>query len=808
MLTAVLLLASRGPAMAQAPHTAATQAAARRLPASPFTGSVDVGGIFTATDGDDARYERYRDAATALYSSLKPSTSGARSSRFDANASHIGYRDQQYNADVPGPKVSAGFQWVSQPLNYSYLTRTPYVTNGSTLTLDDSAQRAVQGPTNAANDGDAPSACPCAPGAPPAACSTPALAAQAKANRSIYNTLAPTFDLRPQRDTAAVGLTYAATTGHRRRCAASVGRSGTGSSRGARRSPSTTPSRCRCRSISGPTTSSSAPPGRTTESMFRLGWDGSWFNNDDPESRLGQPDPHHRLQQRLVPPAGPYDPSGYSNGNGPAQGRMALAPDNTMNVVSATGLYKLRGRTTLNGTLQLTSQNQDDGADPVDDQPVIMTPRRCSRRFRTSRSCRAPTAEAEAQGVNTLLNLSSRPYRTRELHRAVPLQQARRADADLRRHANTCASTPCPEEIEEGLSHQFDNSRHIFDANVSFTPGAVGARCASATATRRSSATAAGSATSARTSSALSFDTYSQPVRDRPRRRSTPADAAVKGSSRPRRQLMTRSRDRTGRHAADAALLRRGGPQPDARIACSLTVMPRDTFDVYVQFAGGKDEYLADDSVPVSRPASCSACTSRRHELERRRERSPDRRVSASGANYGRDTLRLVPALAQRQPAARPDLDRSDSRLDARQRRQDQHASVYLDLMRAVRNTDIRFGYDYSDSNNSFVHGGPRIAALAAPASSSRLPDVENTWQRLRRRRPVLLRRAASALASATTSRSSTIVDFNTIDTNGPVGFAPATGDPRIDWLGGLMTGYGNRPYTGHTAYVRVLYRF
>jgi hypothetical protein len=52
------------------------------------------------------------------------------------------------------------------------------------------------------------------------------------------------------------------------------------------------------------------------------------------------------------------------------------------------------------------------------------------------------------------------------------------------------------------------------------------------------------------------------------------------------------------------------------------------------------------------------------------------------------------------------------------------------------------------------------------------------------------------------------ITDFNTIDTNGPVGFAEPTGEPRIDWLGALIMGYGNRPYTGNTGYVRVLYRF
>ena len=52
------------------------------------------------------------------------------------------------------------------------------------------------------------------------------------------------------------------------------------------------------------------------------------------------------------------------------------------------------------------------------------------------------------------------------------------------------------------------------------------------------------------------------------------------------------------------------------------------------------------------------------------------------------------------------------------------------------------------------------------------------------------------------------VTDWNTIDSNGPVGFADATGIPRIDWLGGLMTGYGNRPYTGNTFTVRALVRF
>ena len=52
------------------------------------------------------------------------------------------------------------------------------------------------------------------------------------------------------------------------------------------------------------------------------------------------------------------------------------------------------------------------------------------------------------------------------------------------------------------------------------------------------------------------------------------------------------------------------------------------------------------------------------------------------------------------------------------------------------------------------------------------------------------------------------VVDFNTLDTNGPVSFEGATGDPRLDWLGGLTLGYGNRPYTGNTVQARVIYKF
>ena len=58
----------------------------------------------------------------------------------------------------------------------------------------------------------------------------------------------------------------------------------------------------------------------------------------------------------LLPPLGPFDPSGYSNGNGPARGRISSFPDNSMTVVSFMGLYKFSKKTNLNGTIQIIAE--------------------------------------------------------------------------------------------------------------------------------------------------------------------------------------------------------------------------------------------------------------------------------------------------------------------------------------------------------------------------------------------------------------------------------------------------------------------
>ena len=73
MLLAALALSSR--AMAQPPQTPSTASSppAQAAPAGaegglfgPFRGTLDIGGLFTTTDGDEARYQRYLDLRDGL----------------------------------------------------------------------------------------------------------------------------------------------------------------------------------------------------------------------------------------------------------------------------------------------------------------------------------------------------------------------------------------------------------------------------------------------------------------------------------------------------------------------------------------------------------------------------------------------------------------------------------------------------------------------------------------------------------------------------------------------------------------------
>src|SRR5262249_17585879 len=122
--------------------------------------------------------------------------------------------------------------------------------------------------------------------------------------------------------------------------------------------------------------------------------------------------------------------------------------------------------------------------------------------------------------------------------------------------------------------------------------------------------------------------------------------------------------------------------------------------------------------------------------------------------------------------------------------------NVFLDLLQALPKTDIRVSYDYSDSDNVFIFGGPRIASLTAASTFLPLPNVTNKWHRLAADSQYFFAKQVGVGVGYLYERLAN-VDFNTVDLPGQPGV------PRIDYLGELSTGYGNRPYRGQTAFVR-----
>ena len=757
-------------------------------------------------DGDEARYERYRDFRNGLYTSFRLNRETT-SHLFDGTASHVGYRDQRYNLSFRSRRVNVGFDWVSTPLNYFYDARTPFDRDqDDTLTLPDAAQVAVQGPTNATTDGVV--GVPCAPGGPPAACGTPAQAAQAKANRSIYNDIAEQFELRHRRDTAAVGVNFMPTTAididARFLSSRRTGEQPWGASfafNTALEVPQPLDQRTNDVGLGASWAGQRA--------TFRVGWDGSWFNNGIHSLTFDNPIRVTDFSNGLAPPAGPYDPSGYSNGNGAAQGRQAMAPGNMMHVVSGVGMYRLPGtwRSTLNGTVQLTSQTQNEMLIPWTTNSVI-NQTGVFAAFPGLVELPRPTAEAEARGINTLLNLSARPsrrvnlavrYRYNERDVQTPLFDARhyvRFDA-------------APVDSASSVTHQFDTSRHVLDANASFTPvnwGTLRIGYGHEAIERHGR----GFADVAENVVRLSFDTYTSQF-------FTVRASFDAGVRRGEGVVETHPVSET----EDLLLITgEGGTQPTLRYydeadrdrkrgSVVVTVFPRDTFEVYAQFAGTWDAFRPDDEVAVdpSRAGELFGLHNQDVWSWNAGLNVHPTDVVAFGASYGRDRYHSF----QRSRNANPPPDPTwtdptrDWTLD-----NDDHISLfgaYVDILRALANTDMRFAYDLTDSNNSFVHGGPRVAALTAVDQFIPLPDVDHTWHRLTADVQYFFSSRVGVGLGYYFDKLD-IADYNTIDSEGPVGFAPQTGDPRIDWLGALTTGYGNRPYTGSTGYLRLLYRF
>jgi hypothetical protein len=242
------------------------------------------------------------------------------------------------------------------------------------------------------------------------------------------------------------------------------------------------------------------------------------------------------------------------------------------------------------------------------------------------------------------------------------------------------------------------------------------------------------------------------------------------------------------------------------RASLIVSVNPIETVGVFVQYSATLDTFLADEFIPAGRD-QFGLLSQDVNAVVAGVDVSPNETLHF-GLSYGRDEFDALQKSRNANPP--PDPTWTDP---ARDWTLDNNEVVntllaYVDLLGlADAKADVRFSYEMNDSDNAFTFGGPRIGSLQTAGQFIPLPNVVNEWKRFTADVKYFLSPQVG-IGVGYWYENLGIEDWNTIDSNGPVGFAEATGIPRIDWLGGLMTGYGNRPYEGHTAFVRVLYRF
>lgn len=771
--TAVLCFTVTGAASAQ-PAAGSTAAA----PA--LTGTVDIGYRGSSVDGDKARWERYRDLRDGVLSRVDlGKTTDQFLFRF--RAANIGYRDQQYIADYNRyGTLKFTAMWNSIPLNYAYNTLTPWRDTGNNVwTLDPATRLLVQNKT---------------PGVLGIG-STAAHFTQA----SIYRGLATVFPMQVRRDIIAASLKYRLTNALLLNLAFTSTKKSGNQPYGASfafNNGNEIPMSLDHRTND---VTAAIEWSKTSTGMVRVAWDGSWFNNAFQSLTWDNPLRATDYTNGKLPPAGPYDASAYSNGNGAAFGRLALPPDNSMSTFSALGLYKMPGHSTLNGQVAMTTMKQNDKLIPWTTNTVIATP--AVYALFPGLATLRPTAEAEVKALAATINYATRPSKYFGFDMRYRFNDHKNTSEEFDASYNV-RFDGVPEAVPGTETEHFNIRRNTFEAGATFT----GVK-----------------------NTAVKVGYIFDDVKREGRSFSNMADYTFRLSvdSYGNQYVMLRGLYEHTRRIGDGfseASIEEGGAQPGLRFydeadmdrdkgTAIISVTPTQTMEVSFSFAGGKDIYQGEghyfgllDNTNTSYNVTFDFY--------------PKDGVSVGG-NVGYDTFSSL----QRSRNANPlsgvagayeswDDPNRDWSLDNDEKVK--NAGFYLDLFKLIKNTDIRVSYNYSDSDNAFIHSGPRIQALKTnttptPADTSKpcatgltscfeaLPNVTNTWHQAKVDVKYMFRPKVGFGVGYWYEKLQ-ISDFSTLTL--------PDGTPRIDPLGAIQTGYGNRPYKGQTGLVRVIVAF
>lgn len=466
------------------------------------------------------------------------------------------------------------------------------------------------------------------------------------------------------------------------------------------------------------------------------------------------------------------NPTAYTTGNGTSKGRMALAPDNRQGTFTLTGVYRLPRRSTLNGTFAYSRMTQDGTIIPFTINtaipPIHMTRETADARADlTSFGLQFHTRPADKVWLTARYRYSDRTNKTP----AFDGEEYVRFDQVL--------------EETGGETEQFNITHNTVQLGVAYSvvPRAT-----------------------------LRFD-YGYDAADRTHREfETTTDNTVRvsldsvGSAYVSTRFTYEHSQRRG-EGFDPGLLQEVGAQPAARhydvaerarnrYGIILSLTPTSTVGVSVTALAGKDEYN-EDAQKFGLLNNDNKVFSVGVDL------TPSDKA-AVGASYGWE--RYTGMMRSRNANPAPDPSWTDPNRDWQldDKETVNTFSLYADLARAIPKVDLRVGYDYSKSDMGFVFSGARVNVLSAtpaPATAvggfttqfGQLPNVLNTWHH----------GTADFKVSVTEKVALNLTYW--YDKYQVEDFATP---PRVDPQGGLYLGYWFRPFTAHTAFVRLFYVF
>jgi hypothetical protein len=773
---AALLLASATFAAAQGqPQQEPTPQPA----AASSSGTIEVGGRFTSTDGDEARYERYRDLRNGANVNIMYNRTTANWT-FDLKAQNVGYRDGRYQLSFNSRRVQFSAHFDQTPLNYAYYARSPYDCTAGNCALSSDVRTQVQNGT---------------------AVGVPQNVGQL-ATGSAYNALATnTFDLQSRRDTIGAQLRVSATDNLDFTLGVnSYKRSGNmpfGAGfafNNASEMPIVIDNR--------ETDFTAGVEWASHQGMFRFSYQHSNFDQGIPSFTFDNPQratDYCRFGNAANPPDTCYDPSGYTNGNGPAYGRMAQPPSNSMDTFSWMGMVKLPGHTTANASFSTGANRQNAALIPWTTNPMIANDAVYAAFPELAELPRA-TADMRVNYATGTMNVRSRPHKYFSINARYRFNS--RNDFTREFEAVEYVRFDAVPEETGGATEPFNINRNTLDVTGSFT--------AIPNSTIRVG---------------YGYDKWEHGVRATEGWKDNTARVSYDFVGNQyltlRAQYEHTKRDTIGLDVED---LVGAGMQPAARFydeaartrnrgTVTAEVTPVSSFGVNLSFSSGKDDYQGADH-----SQEFGLLNNKNTAYTVGVSYAPDARVNV-GAEYGRETYDTLQQSRNANPAPDPSWTDPSRNWNLANDEKVNSFSLFVNLVKALPNTDIRVAYDFSDSDQGFLHGGPRIAALAATVSAAApngqfiaLPNVTNKWHHA----TVDIRYYLSKKVGVGffyQFEKFDVADYATINTAGPAtlpvsALGTQTDTARIDWLGSISTGYAARPYKGQTGIVRVFYQF